>query len=95
MNISEFLKTTILKFINKDSELSVNSETADGVTILTIIPSNKSDVAKIIGKDGRTISALRVIMRAIYNSKNSEGSTSKKLRITVKDVSKDRKGEMK
>jgi len=95
MDISEFLKTTILKFIDKDSELSINTEDLDGVIVLTIIPSNKSDVAKIIGKDGRTISALRVIMRAIYNSKNSEGSTSKKLRITVKDVNKVEKGEKK
>jgi len=88
MNISDFLKTIISEFIEKDNELTIDSEELDDVTVLTIIPSSTLDIAKIIGKDGRTISALRVIMRAIYNSKNSENAVSKKLRITVKDIRK-------
>jgi len=85
MTIEDTLKNIISEFISDTEHLKVTAEETDNTVSLLITQSDKSDVSKIIGKKGRTISSLRVIMRAIYNAKNSESKTPKKLRITVKE----------
>jgi len=85
MELAAFLKSIISEFVEDSQNLTVESKTVDESTVLTVNPSNKQDVAKIIGKHGRTISSLRIIMRAIFNAKNDDGSEPKKLRITVVD----------
>jgi len=85
MTIEATLKNIISEFITDKENLTVNVEETETTVSLLITPSDKTDISKIIGKKGRTISSLRVIMRAIYNAKNSESKTPKKLRITVKE----------
>jgi len=83
MKLSDFLKTIILEFIEDTENLTITETEEDNTILITVVPANKSDVAKIIGKKGRTISALRIIMRSICNAKNSDSEEPKKLRITV------------
>jgi len=80
MNCVEYTKLIINEFIEHPMETVVEEIKEDSNKTIVITPHSKSDAAKLIGKNGKNISALRVLVRAANNA--HEGGT---LHITVKD----------
>jgi predicted RNA-binding protein YlqC (UPF0109 family) len=80
--IQNILLNLAKELLNDPNSLKCKIGNAANSTTLTLIPKSEKDVPRLIGKDGKTISAMRVIIRAIYAS---QGHTERLL-ITVKSV---------
>ena len=65
-----FLEYVISALVDYKDEVDVQ-ERDDGKTIVYEVRVNPSDVGKVIGKNGRTIGAIRSLMIAA-NSKNNK-----------------------
>lgn len=62
--MKNFLKSMICELVNTPQEVSVNEVVGQNTTIYEIA-CRKEDIGKIIGKAGKTIEAIRLIMIAI------------------------------
>lgn len=75
--IEEFLKSYVEKIVNVPSKIDIKKHnTEDGICALDIFVSNE-DMGKVIGKDGKMISALKTF---VSGCKAKDGITYK---ITV------------
>jgi len=68
--LSEIVVSIVKKMVDKENEVSasVNVSTKN---IIIQIKASKDDLGKIIGKKGRSIEALKIIISAIKNTKFS------------------------
>ena len=70
MQASEFLSFVIDSLVECKNEVTIEEKHDDLGTLLTLKVA-KSDMGTIIGKEGRTISAIRTVLR-VYGSKHDE-----------------------
>ena len=73
--LREFITDTAKKIVDNPDDVNIGV-TVSTKNVIIQISLNKSDYGKIIGKKGRTIDALKVIVMAIKNTKFS-GDTRK------------------
>lgn len=66
--LKEFVKETTKKIVDDESEV-ITEVSISTKNIIIQIGVSKSDFGKIIGKKGRTIEALKIIVLAIKNTK--------------------------
>ncbi len=66
--LKDYVKESIKNLVDKPSEVFVNVSISTK-TIIVQISVDKSDCGKVIGKKGRTITALNIIVTAIKNTK--------------------------
>ena len=62
--MKNFLKSLICEIVNAPQDVVVNEVIGQNITILEV-SCRKEDIGKIIGKSGKTIEAIRLIMIAI------------------------------
>lgn len=62
--MKNFLKTLICEIVNVPQDVVVNEVVGQNITIFEV-SCRKEDIGKIIGKAGKTIEAIRLIMIAI------------------------------
>ena len=84
MNMSELLKeyveATVRKLVDSPDEVDINIMISTKSVIVQIKVA-KQDTGKVIGKRGRTIESLKVIVLAIKNTHFSEDSRRVSLEI--------------
>lgn len=66
----DFLHTMISELVGHSKDVAVHEVTGQNTTIYEI-SCRKEDIGKIIGKSGKTIEAIRLIMMAIASKTNS------------------------
>jgi len=76
--ISNVIENIIKALVDNPDKVQINQESGEKTLSLNI-SCDRSDIGKIIGKSGKTISAIRTIAK-IISSKNG-----KKITITVID----------
>jgi len=76
--ISNVIESIIKALVDNPDKVHINQESGEKTLSLNI-SCDRSDIGKIIGKSGKTISAIRTIAK-IISSKNG-----KKITITVID----------
>jgi predicted RNA-binding protein YlqC (UPF0109 family) len=62
--MKEFIEFIAKHLVDRPEEVTVDVEEKEDKQILKL-KVNQSDVGKIIGKSGRTASAIRVLLRAV------------------------------
>ncbi|HWP82174.1 MAG TPA: KH domain-containing protein [Bacteroidota bacterium] len=62
--MKEFVEFVAKQLVDRPDEVAVESEEKENKLVLRVKVS-QPDVGKIIGKNGRTASALRVLLRAV------------------------------
>jgi predicted RNA-binding protein YlqC (UPF0109 family) len=62
--MKNFLKSLICEIVNAPQDVAVNEIVGQNTTIFEV-SCRKEDIGKIIGKAGKTIEAIRLIMIAI------------------------------
>jgi predicted RNA-binding protein YlqC (UPF0109 family) len=72
-NLKEIIEFITKNLVDKPNELKVNAITSTK-SVIVQIKTDKTDTGKVIGKKGRTIDALKVIVSAIKNTKFNEDS---------------------
>ena len=60
--MKDFLKKIAAAIVENPDQIEISSEEGEGATIYTILVP-ESEVGKIIGKEGRVISAIRCLAR--------------------------------
>lgn len=68
--LSEVIKNLILEYIEEPGLLTIQEELGES-TILIRVSACKSDLAKIIGKNGRNINALYTLVNAIASKRKT------------------------
>jgi predicted RNA-binding protein YlqC (UPF0109 family) len=68
--ITELIKTIITEYIDKPALLNISEETViteddKSMLVITIKTPYKSDIGKLIGKEGKNIEALRRIINTV------------------------------
>ncbi len=66
----EFLEFVIKALVNHPEEVKVE-RVVDEMGVLLTLTVNKEDMAQIIGKKGRTASAVRTLLRVVGMKNNS------------------------
>ncbi|MDD2486995.1 MAG: KH domain-containing protein [Candidatus Gracilibacteria bacterium] len=69
MTAVEFLKFIITSLVKNATDVEIEQKEDDLGTLLTL-KVNKEDIGTIIGKDGKTINAIRTVLR-VYGSKTN------------------------
>jgi uncharacterized protein len=64
------------ELVDHPEQVSVNGIESDNTIVLELTVS-KSDIGKVIGKEGRTVNAIRSILNAMA------GKTRKRLRLEI------------
>ena len=70
MNVQDFLKTILESIVTEPTEVSVERQD-DDLGVLLSVRVSKADMPSVIGKDGRTINAIRTVVR-VFGAKNDE-----------------------
>lgn len=60
----KFLKLIIEQIVDKPDDIKIE-RTVDEMGVLLTLSVNKDDMAQIIGKSGRTASAIRTLLRIV------------------------------
>jgi len=60
--MKEFLTKLISYIITEGTSFEINEELAEGLTVFTILVP-ETEIGKIIGKEGKVISAIRTLSR--------------------------------
>lgn len=76
----EYVDTTIKKLVDYPEEVDIDISVSTK-TVIIQIKSAKTDLGKIIGKKGRTIEALKILVMAIKNTKYSDDNRRISLEI--------------
>jgi len=76
--ISDIIEQIVKALVDNPDKVQINQESGEKTLSLNIT-CDRSDIGKIIGKSGKTISAIRTIAK-IISSKNG-----KKITITIID----------
>ncbi len=66
----QFLETVIKSLVDNPDAVEIN-RTVDEMGVLLTLKVHKDDMAQIIGKSGRTASAIRTLLRVIGMKNNS------------------------
>ena len=66
----EFLETVIKSLVDHVEDVKIE-RTVDEMGVLLTLDVNKADMAQIIGKSGRTASAIRTLLRVVGMKNNS------------------------
>jgi len=61
--LADFLKFMVVKLVDNPNDVEVREVQGDRTTVLEL-KVNESDMGKVIGKKGRIIKSLRVVVRA-------------------------------
>jgi len=77
MNLVELTKVIILKLVKNTEAVSVEEENYENNIVISVKVSNE-DMGRVIGKDGKTINAIRTIVQA---SAYANGNENVKLNI--------------
>jgi uncharacterized protein len=62
MNVVEFLKFIITSIVKNTNDIEIEQKD-DELGTLLMLKLNKEDIGSVIGKDGKTINAIRTILR--------------------------------
>lgn len=62
-DLSELLKYMVVRLVDNPDEVEINEIDGERATILEL-KVNESDIGKVIGKKGRIIKSLRIVLRA-------------------------------
>jgi len=68
MSPKDFLAFIINSLVTNEADVSIEQREDDLGTLLSL-KVNKNDMGTIIGKDGKTINAIRTVLR-VYGSKS-------------------------
>ena len=60
----KFLKSIIEQIVDKPEDIKIE-RTVDEMGVLLTLSVNKDDMAQVIGKSGRTASAIRTLLRIV------------------------------
>ncbi len=71
MQIEQTLISIVSQLLEDPSTLSCDVGQSGNAKELILITTDPKDLPRIIGKNGRTISAIRTVVRAIYASKGN------------------------
>jgi len=66
--LEEFITNVVKNLVDNSNEVEVSTVTTTKNIILQVY-TNKEDRGKLIGRKGKTIDALKVIMNAVKNTK--------------------------
>ena len=69
-NDQEFLEFVVKSIVNNSDDVKVE-RIVDEMGVLLTLTVNKDDMAQIIGKSGRTASAVRTLLRVVGMKNNS------------------------
>ena len=70
--MEELVKHIALSLVDKPDEVSVNTVTKDGETVIELRVA-ASDMGKVIGKQGRIAKAIRAVVKAAAKDNKSVG----------------------
>ncbi|MCK9272509.1 KH domain-containing protein [Candidatus Gracilibacteria bacterium] len=70
MEATEFLKFIITSLVKNPSDVEIELKEDDLGTLL-LLKVSKDDIGTIIGKEGKTINAIRTIIRVFGSKTNS------------------------
>lgn len=73
MELEQFLETIILALVEKPEAVKI-SRTTDDMGVLISVLVDASDMGRVIGREGATAKALRVIMRTYGMKQNARVS---------------------
>lgn len=73
MNSEELLKTIILALVAKPDEVKITRK-VDEMGVLLTLDVAREDMGKIIGKQGATAKAIRLILRVVGSAENARVS---------------------
>jgi predicted RNA-binding protein YlqC (UPF0109 family) len=76
MNPKDLILTIAQALVDNPDQVSIN-EVDDGDTVVFELTVARSDIGKVIGKEGRNAVAIRTILNAMA------GKTQKKLRLEI------------
>ena len=62
--MKDILETIILNLVENKKEVFINSK-EDGKTITLEVKVDKSDMGRVIGKQGRVANAIRTVMKSL------------------------------
>ncbi len=77
--MEELVRFIVEKLVDDVNGVTVSSENQDGVLVINII-SEKEQIGKIIGKQGRIAKAIRTIVKA--------GANKDKIKVSVEIIEK-------
>lgn len=63
--MKEFIEFIIKQIVDKPDKVTVEETTSDEHTIKFILKVDNSDMGKVIGKHGRNIEAIRMLLTAV------------------------------
>jgi len=70
MNVQDFLKDILVAFVTEPDAVKVERQD-DDLGVLLSVNVAKADMPSVIGKEWRTINAIRTIIR-VFGAKNDE-----------------------
>ena len=70
MAIQEAVKTIVESLVENPQEVLITSAEEDDMRLRIDIQVNPQDRGRVIGRQGRTINALRTVMRAVGSKSN-------------------------
>ncbi len=70
MNVIEFLKFIITSIVKNANDVEIEQK-EDELGTLLMLKLNKEDIGSVIGKDGKTINAIRTILRVFWSKTNT------------------------
>ena len=68
----EILEVVIKNLVDNKEEVSINEKTKDNKSICYEVKVAKSDMGKIIGKQGKMAKSIRTIMKAIAQKEHKK-----------------------
>ena len=69
-NDIQFLEYVVKMIVNHPEDISVERK-VDEMGVLLTLKANKEDMGQIIGKEGQTAKALRVLLRVLGSKNNA------------------------
>lgn len=64
--MEELVSYIVKNFVEKPECLEITSERAENLTIIKI-KADKDDLGRIIGKNGKIINSIRIVLRALVS----------------------------
>ena len=72
--MEEILEVVIKNLVDSKDEVSINEKTNDNKSICYEVKVAKSDMGKVIGKQGKMAKSIRTIMKAIATKEHKRVS---------------------
>jgi len=71
--MKELLTYVVQSLVDKPEEVSVTERTSDGETVFEVRVAD-GDMGKVIGRQGRVVKEIRVLMKAVAQKKGKKVS---------------------